>query len=65
MSENVEQCILLRRVSILLWDKWPTCLSDQNVSTEKNQRWIQWAQEKFSKTFWENQKAILKCQCLS
>jgi len=36
MSENIEQCTLLRRVSILQWDKWPKCLSDQNISAKKN-----------------------------
>jgi len=28
MSENIVQWLLLRWVSILLWDKWPKCLSE-------------------------------------
>jgi len=32
MSENIVQWLLLRWVSILLWDKWPKCLSEKKNS---------------------------------
>jgi len=35
MSENIDLWILLRRVLILLWDKWPKCLSEK----KNTQRW--------------------------
>jgi len=33
MSENIEQCILLQQVSILLWDKWPKHLWPKCLGT--------------------------------
>ena len=44
MSENIDWKTLLRRVLIQLWDKWPKCFSDQNLSAKKKtSREVQYA----------------------